>query len=604
VDEGFVQHTERRGSNPVVSEQGLSIKTWNCTGRSQEAPTIRFQSESNSKENRWFFESPCPRRPPLTLQLFLDFPRLKSHQYSSILSVLWNPQTWSNSNSSCQKQNKLTQANKTIAYDAGRAVRPDRQRVFPTRRAAGRPPVSATSYCSVHHPACSPFKSILQHTSFLLFVASDMCPRHMSQRPCEVGCNTCGAAVCMYVCQFFWLRVCVQLANPVRRPEIQRRMMSEGTVDPLPSPAILFFDLTSSWHARTPANACAFRCCYCYCCPALCSAACEAQGLPQARPGGSGRQAVHYAQDQAGWSPARRFRPYQDETFRWCHHIDPFQRLCRPDGEWTWNWTTSERTSGSGRQLWRWQNACSFRVLHTCARLILRDVQGVGMAYGMWKVGNFNIKRRGWKQEKIEARRSLVPFLQVCVCLCVFVFVCSCSKTVGLCVYTHPWVRMCVCTLLVGWETERRRGGDGAQPRAGDKEYGIAGCTAREKCMKLAWSFQFILSRFVLVIRCQSFLDITNKSWNDFNSQWITRNSEWIVCLSHTFRLKTSTVLVRLIKDIPSGIGYIYIFIFIFTHICTCVCVYTYKYICICIYEIYIYIYIYVYIYVYIHVHV
>ena len=44
------------------------------------------------------------------------------------------------------------------------------------------------------------------------------------------------------------------------------------------------------------------------------------------------------------------------------------------------------------------------------------------MALGMWKVGTFNQKRRGWKQEKAEARRTLVPYLQVRLpgCSCVY----------------------------------------------------------------------------------------------------------------------------------------------------------------------------------------
>jgi len=32
-------------------------------------------------------------------------------------------------------------------------------------------------------------------------------------------------------------------------------------------------------------------------------------------------------------------------------------------------------------------------------------------------VGHYNIKRRGWKQEKVDARRSLAPYLQVFVLL-------------------------------------------------------------------------------------------------------------------------------------------------------------------------------------------
>ena len=40
-------------------------------------------------------------------------------------------------------------------------------------------------------------------------------------------------------------------------------------------------------------------------------------------------------------------------------------------------------------------------------------MQAAGMMFGMWKVGTFNVKRRGWKQEKLEARRALAPYLQV-----------------------------------------------------------------------------------------------------------------------------------------------------------------------------------------------
>jgi len=43
---------------------------------------------------------------------------------------------------------------------------------------------------------------------------------------------------------------------------------------------------------------------------------------------------------------------------------------------------------------------------------VILGLTGLGMAYGMWKVGTFNQKRRGWKQEKLEARRSVVPYLQ------------------------------------------------------------------------------------------------------------------------------------------------------------------------------------------------
>jgi NADH dehydrogenase (ubiquinone) 1 alpha subcomplex subunit 13 len=34
------------------------------------------------------------------------------------------------------------------------------------------------------------------------------------------------------------------------------------------------------------------------------------------------------------------------------------------------------------------------------------------MIYGLYTVGQSNIKRRGWKNEKIQARYNLVPYLQ------------------------------------------------------------------------------------------------------------------------------------------------------------------------------------------------
>lgn len=43
---------------------------------------------------------------------------------------------------------------------------------------------------------------------------------------------------------------------------------------------------------------------------------------------------------------------------------------------------------------------------------VIIGLTAAGMALGMWKVGTFNQKRRGWKQEKAEARRTLVPYLQ------------------------------------------------------------------------------------------------------------------------------------------------------------------------------------------------
>jgi len=43
---------------------------------------------------------------------------------------------------------------------------------------------------------------------------------------------------------------------------------------------------------------------------------------------------------------------------------------------------------------------------------VILGLTAAGMAWGMWRVGQTNIKRRGWKQEKLAARRVLVPFLQ------------------------------------------------------------------------------------------------------------------------------------------------------------------------------------------------
>mmetsp|Transcript_11525 Transcript_11525/g.18366 ORF Transcript_11525/g.18366 Transcript_11525/m.18366 type:complete len:178 (+) Transcript_11525:3-536(+) len=117
----------------------------------------------------------------------------------------------------------------------------------------------------------------------------------------------------------------VNLANPVRRPEIQRRMMSEGT----------------------PVKPKDYR----------------KQG-----PAGVGDKPYTMRKTKQDGPPPGGFAPIKTKRFVGV--------------------TTSIPSS------------------------VFVGLTGLGMAYGMWKVGNFNIKRRGWKQEKIEARRSLVPFLQ------------------------------------------------------------------------------------------------------------------------------------------------------------------------------------------------
>lgn len=62
------------------------------------------------------------------------------------------------------------------------------------------------------------------------------------------------------------------------------------------------------------------------------------------------------------------------------------------------------------------------------------------MAYGMYKVGTFNIKRRGWKQEKLEARRTLVPYLQVSFHVCMY-----------SCVYVTPAAASSAAAAHGGW---------------------------------------------------------------------------------------------------------------------------------------------------------
>lgn len=159
-----------------------------------------------------------------------------------------------------------------------------------------------------------------------------------------------------------------QLANPLRRPQVQRRMASDGppvsqalSLSPslsccLPLSRCLKLSLARSAPlfscvATLPFGNQAFRTCRCadplsdgsaalglldvplksftwlYS-----AAAGQPEGLSQAGACWCGRQAVHDAAGQAGWPSAWRFRTDPDKALRWCHHFDPVLGHHRPDG--------------------------------------------------------------------------------------------------------------------------------------------------------------------------------------------------------------------------------------------------------------------------------
>jgi len=79
---------------------------------------------------------------------------------------------------------------------------------------------------------------------------------------------------------------------------------------------------------------------------------------------------------------------------------------------------------------------------------IILGITAAGMLVGMWKVGQFNIKRRGWKQEKLEARRALVPYLQVCVCLCARAHTHTAGEICAHCACVHACTYVCLSVCL------------------------------------------------------------------------------------------------------------------------------------------------------------
>jgi hypothetical protein len=97
------------------------------------------------------------------------------------------------------------------------------------------------------------------------------------------------------------------------------------------------------------------------------------------------------------------------------------------------------------------------------------------MVYGIWKVGTYNVKRRGWKQEKFQARSTLAPYLQVSAHIftrlslqsfVTSILVSASSRGEPMCLFV--W-RVCLCVWTdacagkkVWWRDRTGRRGSGA----------------------------------------------------------------------------------------------------------------------------------------------